>query len=445
MENNKVIDIELSQTQEDGLVEMLSFLADPDKSIFVLRGSSGTGKTTLISHFIERLPGYCKMLRIGDPNFTEPSLHLTATTNQAAQVLQDKTGLETQTIHSLLGLRIRIDYKTGEERLTPTASAKAIQTVLEGTLILLDEGSMGGKELLKHLYKSMAPSTKLIIIGDPAQLPPVKERRSPAFFSNFPQYELQGVERQKKGSSILVFGDQIRKTIETGQFHPIIYNNKDMIHLLGPDFQKQIDQDFIDPGFSENNKILSWRNKRVMQYNNYVRSLYTNSPVPQKGEIYINNGVVTGADQSIILGNNVQIRIESAKESFYGDCQLPVYEVRPTNRTLPTLYMPQNIDQYEALLKHLAREAKQERNWRKYFKYKNSIADLRPGAALTVHKSQGSTFNNVYVDLGDIGKCGNWNEVARMLYVAVTRASNKVYFTGLLPEKYWSGKHESNY
>lgn len=50
--------------------------------------------------------------------------------------------------------------------------------------------------------------------------------------------------------------------------------------------------------------------------------------------------------------------------------------------------------------------------------------------ASTVNKSQGSTYDTVYIDLNDIGKCRDKDQVRRMLYVAVSRARHKVVFTG---------------
>lgn len=57
-------------------------------------------------------------------------------------------------------------------------------------------------------------------------------------------------------------------------------------------------------------------------------------------------------------------------------------------------------------------------------------ADLRAMYACTVNKSQGSTFDRVFIDLSDIAKCNNGNTIARMLYVAVTRARHEVILTG---------------
>ncbi len=64
------------------------------------------------------------------------------------------------------------------------------------------------------------------------------------------------------------------------------------------------------------------------------------------------------------------------------------------------------------------------------------MADLRPGYASTVHKAQGASVDDVYIDLSDVGTNGNSEEVARLLYVAISRARKNVYLYGNLPEVY---------
>lgn len=72
-------------------------------------------------------------------------------------------------------------------------------------------------------------------------------------------------------------------------------------------------------------------------------------------------------------------------------------------------------------------------NW--HFELKNEFSDLRAPHASTVHKSQGSTYQYCFVDLSDIGRNTRWEEIARLVYVALTRASHTVLVTGALPER----------
>ena len=75
-------------------------------------------------------------------------------------------------------------------------------------------------------------------------------------------------------------------------------------------------------------------------------------------------------------------------------------------------------------------DGQRKKAWAQFFDMKNTYADIRPTYSVTVHKSQGSTFEVAFIDLDDISKNSNALEVARLLYVAMTRASKTVYITG---------------
>jgi hypothetical protein len=74
--------------------------------------------------------------------------------------------------------------------------------------------------------------------------------------------------------------------------------------------------------------------------------------------------------------------------------------------------------------------------WVEFFKFKDeTFADLRPVHASTVHRSQGSTYGKVFVDLTDIGRNTRRDVLLRLLYVALTRARGDVVVTGELPAR----------
>jgi len=100
------------------------------------------------------------------------------------------------------------------------------------------------------------------------------------------------------------------------------------------------------------------------------------------------------------------------------------------------VFQPKSQKEVKNLLNAEAIIAKPQNSWGKYFNMKNSFADLRATHACTVYKAQGSTYNTVYINLTDIGKCHQPAVTARMLHVAVTRAANKVVLYGELPAKY---------
>ena len=70
--------------------------------------------------------------------------------------------------------------------------------------------------------------------------------------------------------------------------------------------------------------------------------------------------------------------------------------------------------------------------WPSYFDLKNHVADVRPAYASTIDKAQGSTHDDVFIDLGDISGCREAGRKARMMYVGITRARNNVFCYGEL-------------
>jgi len=76
--------------------------------------------------------------------------------------------------------------------------------------------------------------------------------------------------------------------------------------------------------------------------------------------------------------------------------------------------------------------------WRAFFEIKRNFHDVRPPYCQTVHKSQGSTYKFSFVDVGDVGRNTKWYETARLLYVALTRASHTAFTIGELPERLYS-------
>src|SRR5690606_28010825 len=96
------------------------------------------------------------------------------------------------------------------------------------------------------------------------------------------------------------------------------------------------------------------------------------------------------------------------------------------------LRVPLDFKLFSSVLKSLYKV----KDFHSYFNLKDMYADMRPSHASTIHKAQGSTYNNVFMDLYDIGANNKPMEVARLLYVGTSRPKNKLYLYGQLPDKY---------
>ena len=96
------------------------------------------------------------------------------------------------------------------------------------------------------------------------------------------------------------------------------------------------------------------------------------------------------------------------------------------------LFLPDNWSQAARVIASF----KQKKQMKIYFHLLETWLDLRPAFASTVHKSQGSTYDTVFINLTDIGRCPVASDVARMMYVAITRAAKRVVLNGALPAHY---------
>src|SRR4030095_936878 len=187
----------LTVDQQAALDEIIGFLMDPTETVFVLKGYSGTGKSTLVRILLDRLPNLLKAARLVNPSIVEYEIVLTATTNKAAENLAQITSLPVATIQSHLGLRVVTDYRTNVTTLVPKANAQT----REGECLLIDEGSFIDPGLLGQIF-ALTHQCKIIFIGDPAQLTPVKSTGTPVFDAGFKSATLTQVVRPAEGNPI---------------------------------------------------------------------------------------------------------------------------------------------------------------------------------------------------------------------------------------------------
>lgn len=407
----------LSEDQAKAKSAFVDFLLDPNERVFVLKGYSGTGKSTLTGHLIETVPNIFKTARLLDPSFKEYEIDLTATTNKAAENLAFISGMSVSTIHSYLGLMIRKDFKTEETFL----SRKKNSPDLYRKLLFIDEASFIDRDLLKFIFQIMKDS-KIVFMGDPAQLTPVKSGSTPVFDAKWPGAELTQVMRQAEGNPIMDLSTKFRHTVNTGEFFSFSPDGHHIRHMTREEFNNLVAEEFGRPDWKfRDSKLLGWTNKCVVNYNHAIREHVGGTPEFQVGDYAICNSFVVTAGKSLKTDQMVCI-------SRISD---PVIESDVLGRyyTLDgaiTLFMPNTLEDRNARIKR----AKAEEDVYLLEAIDRSWVDLRAAYACTVNKSQGSTFDKVFIDLDDIARCNSGDQIARMLYVAVSRARHHVILTG---------------
>ena len=392
------------------------FLLDPTETVFVLSGYSGCGKSTLVRTLLDKLPVFMKTLKLIDPNQKDYEVALTATTNKAAENLARITGSSATTIHSFLSLRVSTDYKTGVTTLSPRN-----WTPVESYLLFIDEASYIDSKLLELIFK-LTHKCKIVFVGDPAQLTPVKSSATPVFGANFNGAALTQVVRQAEGNPIVDLSTKFRHTVNTGEFFSFKPDGHHIQHLNEMDFHQAIINEFARPDWSyADSKILAWTNKKVIAYNQFVRNQVKGSPDFHVGDYAVCNSYIQIGKTSIKTDELVEITDIAGWIEMYG-VKGRFFELNGSTN----VFFPRSLEEANARVK----KAKAEGDFSLVAHIESGWIDLRAAYACTINKSQGSTFDKAFIDLSDVRRCNSGDQIARMLYVAVSRARSQVFLTG---------------
>lgn len=422
--------MQLTDDQKAAHAAFTAFMVSPDKEM-VISGPAGVGKSTLLKHLMQGQDHIKIQQLLGEDVITD--WRLTATTNKAAEVLQGSTGEEAKTVHSALGIQVRPDFKTGNTIL----SRKPNSPILSNALLVVDECSMIDRKL-DQLIDESTYRCKILYVGDHCQMAPVMEDLSPVFQRNTP-VELKQIVRSQHTPEITALCNQLRNSVETGVFQPIVGVPGIIDYLEPEDAMAEMHRFFVqDPeGLGKTARVLAYRNDQVIGFNNWIRSEKGMPPNLTAGEWVVSNSATC-----LIGSQSGRLRIEQEVPIIdvgqIEDFKVSSGVTTPVRRIITgqgEVWLPEDPAHVAALLKHYAKV----QDWGPYFKLKEHLADLRPRDAATVYKAQGSTYHTVFVDLKDIGRCTNPNQAARMLYVACSRPTHRICFIGDLPARFRGG------
>lgn len=422
--------MQLTQDQQAIAVAFTSFLLDTSKTHFVIQGYAGCGKTFLTNHLIKTAYAQKEFLKNLTGIDSELNIALTATTHKAAAALANATSRDACTIHSLLRLSVQNNYKNG----TTSVVRRHDSEVIYNTLIFVDEASMMDFNLL-DLLNELTMDCKIVFIMDPKQLLPLYHNDCPVSLKGYETHTLSEVVRQAKGNPIIEYAEQLREAMETNQYIPEPPQTDQIKTVLGPEFKEAIVEAYTNRAPTDL-RVLAWSNARVNQYNEFIQNLlYPGLPLFNEGMYLVSNKTLSSASGKILLANEEVVKIEyiCPKTTLFHD--ITCYSIRVRRANSPesvTLLQPVNFDVYTRVKNHY----KRHKDWGAFFALENEVADLRPIFSSTVHKAQGSTFETVFIDVADICRNHKINEVLRLLYVAITRASKNVLLYGNIPEKY---------
>ncbi len=454
----------LNGDQRSAFGRLVKYVRDPnDRSVYVLKGWAGTGKTFCISFYINYLL---------DELFEDKSWYkiaVTGPTNKSVRVIKKSTGIYNHrvsflTIHKLLGLKEKITGDGVQEFVNdPTQPSK----ITKIKLLIIDEVSMLNDELFEQVIKKRN-DIKIICMGDPAQIPPVGKPDCIPFREELSEeydiktIELKTVMRQKLDNPIISSSVLIRNNVTESdpgvEPNTIVNENGEGIEFLNlnnPEQRKSI-SDIIARYFktsefeddSEFAKIIAWRNKTVATMNSVVRRvIYGDERISEKileGEKLIANNpyIVMG---TVVFNTNDEFtvesfkiktkkyRVEEAEENikFY-EASVWYYDDNDT-RQVEVIEILHEDSEYEFnrlanILKRIAIQKKgKDKSWINYYDFIREFADVSYAYCITAHKSQGSTYEISVVMEDDIDM--NWDVVERnrIKYTSYTRAKKKLY------------------
>ena len=440
----------------EDLSEFISTLGS--RSIFLLKGYAGTGKTTLISALVKSLPSVGKRSA------------LLAPTGRAAKVLAKYSKRKASTLHKKI-YWIRTS-KNGNTFITLK------ENLHTNTIFIVDEASMIPEDLndslskrslledlIKYVYEGI--DCKLILIGDTAQLPPVHLDVSPAldeenldkkYQKQIISKELKEVVRQEKNSLVLENATQLRRLIEVNNNSlPKIKLNNDVIRISsGEDLQENIEAAYAQSGV-ENTTIICRSNKRANQYNNRIRSeILWQEDIISSGDILMvvrnNYFWLDEKSEAGFLANGDIIEVTRVKEIIerygfkFAKASIKLLDY-PNENEVETILLLDTIssespslkyEEYKKLYKEVGLDYKGQKDINKKIKeneFFNAI-QIKFGYSITCHKAQGGQWKEVFIDIGYFKKEMLDKNYLRWLYTAFTRSTEKLYLIGFNSDFY---------
>ncbi len=371
--------MDFSPQQDRALVEANRWLKAGDRQVFRLFGYAGTGKTTLARHLAEGVDG---------------DVLFAAFTGKAAQVLRSRGARGASTIHSLIyrprGEEVVSNEETGAQSMAPTFTLNRQSPVSKAKLIIIDECSMVDEELGRDL---LSFGTPVLVLGDPGQLPPIS---GGGFFTEHePDILLEEVHRQARDNPIIDLAQTVREGRE------IMFGDYgSTARVIG---KSDVNAELV----LEADQVLVGTNRTRRRYNNRLREL--------KGF----EGLLPASGDKLVC-----LRNDTAKGLLNGS----LWHVTSAPRTVKasmTLLIRSEDDGIERVsakvkvLKQVFEEPDVEVPWQ----LKRRHDDFDFGYALTVHKAQGSQWNEIV--LFDESFAFREHR-SRWLYTAITRAAERL-------------------
>ena len=440
----------LPPTSEQGqaLDVFTQFMTDrDDQVVMILRGSAGTGKTTLASAIVKAMAAL------------KQKLILLAPTGRAAKVFSMYAGHAAYTIHR----RIYRQKSAGD-----LSSFNLNDNLNRDTLFIVDEASMIANlglgesafgsgclldDLMQFVYSGQ--NCRLLLIGDRAQLPPVGEEESPALSAQVLRgygmrvYEtdLNQVLRQSEDSGILWNATMIRTLTSLPKVR--FQGFADIQVVTGDELIETLSSSYYHAGMDET-IVITRSNKRANIYNQGIRNMVLDRDEELcRGDLLMivkNNYFWTERSKEIpFLANGDRAVVQRVRHvhELYGfrfaevTMTLPDYDDYELTATVcldtltseaPALTREQQEQLFNVVMEDYADIPQKTERIKKLKsdRYYNAL-QIKFSYAVTCHKAQGGQWAHVYLDQGYMTDDMLTSDYIHWLYTAFTRATEKLY------------------
>jgi len=409
--------------EQSAALQAMAAWYDSQDPIFRLTGYAGTGKSTAIQAFIK----YLQALTL------PPRIAVAAPINKAVKVQQrilrawDLGSIPTHTCAQLFGVKRKIIDGVEEFSVDPDA----YPYYKDYNIIAIDEASTINAELwgiLLDAARSGLMAPRFIVMGDPAQLPPINEGESLAFRHDCPSAHLATVQRYD--GPVAELADNFRQNLDraifptfTTAFDP--ETRKGVYACDRPTWEALIQKVFTsdeahqDPDMA---KILAYRNVRVDALNVMVRNA-----LGYRAPWVVGERIIALAPYAMVLSTSDEATIISIYEiTLMG---LPCWQLTLDNGG--AIPVPKNPAAFKAQLDDL----KKTKQHGKYWLLKEAVADVTYAYALTGHRAQGSTYRYAFVDVADLARCKGMARTVdgdrvyernQLAYVALSRPTERL-------------------
>ena len=422
--------------------------------LMLVNGYAGTGKTTAIASFI-------KVLKEFKHNFI-----LLAPTGRSAKVLSNYTGMPAKTIHKQIYRQKSLKDGIGQFSLDMNKNRNTVFIVDEASLITIGEsmGStslFGSGDVLDDLitYVRSNSGNRLVLMGDPAQLPPIGMDMSPALDADYLRDYCQDVEecwlrsvvRQEKESGILYNATLLRREIEESDTSiPQLSDGgfEDFRRVSGGELIEALSEEIGRYGEDEV-VVLCRSNKTANRYNEGIRQrvLYREEQLTKGDKLmivkncyqfleeipeldFIANGDVARLEKIGKYEERYGLKFASATLSFgdYNNVEIDAKIILDTlSSVTPALDQEQHrmlFDGVYADYEHIKTKKKRMDAVREDI-YFNAL-QIKYAAAITGHKSQGGQWKCVFIH-NPFWRDEISLDEKKWLYTAITRGVERVY------------------